>query len=127
MTTDQTNSRTWAKLLYRTPENQPYDVAVLRVNPQDMDPSLRPLRLSRVPVVKGKYFALFSIFLFFNFISNVSKEVNFNSFHHVELLSKTFRMIDQEAYSRSFSQREEISDISSSVSNGFLALQHQEH
>ncbi|GAB1860434.1 Peroxisomal leader peptide-processing protease [Camponotus japonicus] len=54
MTTDQTNSRTWAKLMYRTPENQPYDVAVLRVNPQDMDPSLRPLRLSRDPVVKGE-------------------------------------------------------------------------
>lgn len=69
MTTDQTNSRTWAKLMYRTPENQPYDVAVLRVNPQDMDPSLRPLRLSRIPVVKGKYFALFSIFFFFSILS----------------------------------------------------------
>lgn len=70
MTADQTNSRTWAKLLYRTPENQPYDVAVLRVNPQDVDPSLRSLRLSRVPVVKGKYFALsFSILFYFSILS----------------------------------------------------------
>ncbi|XP_072743113.1 peroxisomal leader peptide-processing protease-like isoform X2 [Anoplolepis gracilipes] len=54
MSTDQTNSRTWAKLLYRTPENQPYDVAILRVKPQDIDPLLRSIRLSRAPVVKGE-------------------------------------------------------------------------
>ncbi|XP_029172802.1 peroxisomal leader peptide-processing protease [Nylanderia fulva] len=54
MSRDQTNSRAWAKLLYRTPENQPYDVAVLRVNPQDVDPSLQSIRLSRAPVVKGE-------------------------------------------------------------------------
>ncbi|KAM0726759.1 Peroxisomal leader peptide-processing protease [Formica fusca] len=54
MNTDQTNSRTWAKLLYRTPENQPYDVAVLKVNPQDMDPLLKSIRLSRAAIVKGE-------------------------------------------------------------------------
>ncbi|XP_050454927.1 peroxisomal leader peptide-processing protease [Cataglyphis hispanica] len=54
MSTDQTNSRTWAKLLYRTPKNQPYDVAVLRVNPQDIDPLLKSIRLSRAPIVKGE-------------------------------------------------------------------------
>lgn len=88
MNTDQTNSRTWAKLLYRTPENQPYDVAVLRVNPQDMDPLLKSIRLSRAAIVKGKYF-----FSFFSiaFIFKDSTYIIYNNFDHFALLSRTFR------------------------------------
>lgn len=54
MRPDKLNSRVEAKLLYRTPANQPYDVAVLRVNPRDVDPSLRPVRLSHAAILKGE-------------------------------------------------------------------------
>lgn len=64
MRSDKPNSRVQAKLLYKTPENQPYDVAVLRVDPRDVDPSLRSIQLSHAPISKGKYFAL-STFLYF--------------------------------------------------------------
>lgn len=48
------NLRVQAKLLYRTPENQPYDVAVLRVDPQNVDPLLKSVRLSQAPILKGE-------------------------------------------------------------------------
>ncbi|XP_020287499.1 peroxisomal leader peptide-processing protease-like [Pseudomyrmex gracilis] len=54
MGTNNSNSRVRAKLVYRTSENQPYDVAVLRVNPRDVDPSLRSVRLTDTPIVKGE-------------------------------------------------------------------------
>ncbi|KAL6263788.1 hypothetical protein P5V15_003871 [Pogonomyrmex californicus] len=54
MRTNEPNSRVNAKLLYRTPENQPYDIAVLKVDSQDVDPSLRPIRLSDAPILKGE-------------------------------------------------------------------------
>ncbi|KYQ51700.1 Peroxisomal leader peptide-processing protease [Trachymyrmex zeteki] len=54
MRPDKTNSCIRAKLLYRTPENQPYDIAVLRVDPQDVDPSLRSARLSHTAILKGE-------------------------------------------------------------------------
>jgi len=56
MNTDKPNSRVRTKLLYRTPEDRPYDVAVLRVDPEDLDPSLRSIQLSHAPILKGKYF-----------------------------------------------------------------------
>lgn len=64
MRPDKPNSRVRARLLYRTPDNQPYDVALLRVDLRDMDPSLRPVRLSRAPILKGKH-ASISISLYF--------------------------------------------------------------
>jgi len=60
MRPDKPNSRVEAKLLYKTPENQPYDVAVLRVDPQAVDSSLRSVRLSRAAILKGRYFTLSS-------------------------------------------------------------------
>ncbi|XP_077276700.1 peroxisomal leader peptide-processing protease-like [Temnothorax americanus] len=54
MRPDKPNLRVRARLVYRTPENQPYDVAVLRVNPQHMDPSVRSIRLSDAPILKGE-------------------------------------------------------------------------
>jgi len=52
--------------LYRTPENQPYDIAVLRMDPQDVDPSLKSVRLSHTAILKGKYLALLNPFCFIN-------------------------------------------------------------
>ncbi|XP_012535352.1 peroxisomal leader peptide-processing protease [Monomorium pharaonis] len=54
MKPDKSNSRVQAKLLYRTPKNQPYDIAVLKVDPQAVDPSLRSVRLSEAPILKGE-------------------------------------------------------------------------
>lgn len=54
--TDKPDSRLQAKLLYRTPEDQPYDVAVLKVDPRNLDPSLKSVQLSHAPILKGKYF-----------------------------------------------------------------------
>ncbi|XP_012058182.1 PREDICTED: peroxisomal leader peptide-processing protease-like [Atta cephalotes] len=55
MRPDKTNSCIRAKLLYRTPENQPYDIAVLRMDPQDVDPSLKSVRLSHTAILnKGE-------------------------------------------------------------------------
>nr|XP_012221369.1 PREDICTED: peroxisomal leader peptide-processing protease-like [Linepithema humile]XP_012221370.1 PREDICTED: peroxisomal leader peptide-processing protease-like [Linepithema humile] len=54
MNTDKPNLRMRAKLLYRTPEDQPYDVAVLKVDLRDLDPSLRSVQLSRAPILKGE-------------------------------------------------------------------------
>ncbi|KYN03642.1 Peroxisomal leader peptide-processing protease [Cyphomyrmex costatus] len=63
MRPDKANSCIRAKLLYRTPENQPYDVAVLRVDPQDVDPSLRSVRLSRTAILKGNLQVAFRVLL----------------------------------------------------------------
>lgn len=54
MRPDKPNSRVRARLLYRTLDNQPYDVALLRVDLRDMDSSLRPVRLSHAPILKGE-------------------------------------------------------------------------
>jgi len=55
MRTDKSNSRVSARLLYRTPDNRPYDVAVLQVvNLRDVDPSLEAMQLSRAPILKGE-------------------------------------------------------------------------
>ncbi|KAL0109758.1 hypothetical protein PUN28_013430 [Cardiocondyla obscurior] len=54
MKPNKLNSRVEAKLLYKTSKNQLYDVAVLRVNPQDVDFSLRPVQFSRAPILKGE-------------------------------------------------------------------------
>ncbi|XP_011334557.2 peroxisomal leader peptide-processing protease isoform X1 [Ooceraea biroi] len=51
---DKSISRVPAKLLYKTPDCQPYDVAILQVNPEDMDPSLKVIRLSHDPVLEGE-------------------------------------------------------------------------
>jgi len=59
MRTDKSSSRVSAKLLYKTPDNQPYDVAVLRVNPRDVDPSLEAVQLSRAPILKGEQSIVF--------------------------------------------------------------------
>lgn len=58
MRPDKPNPCAQAKLLYRTPKNQPYDVAVLRVDPQNVDSSIRSVRLSQAPILKGECFAL---------------------------------------------------------------------
>ncbi|XP_066582865.1 peroxisomal leader peptide-processing protease [Prorops nasuta] len=47
-------SDAWAKLVYKTPEGRPYDVALLRVQPQDLAPSLRPIKLADNPPFKGE-------------------------------------------------------------------------
>jgi len=73
MRPDKSNSRVRARLLYRTPENQPYDVAVLRVDPQDIDSSLKSIRLSHAPILKGKYFAFVDFFLFHRKVSEVTR------------------------------------------------------
>lgn len=62
MRPDKPNSRVRARLLYRTPDNQPYDVALLRVDLRDMDSSLRPVRLSHAPILKGKYASSISLY-----------------------------------------------------------------
>lgn len=53
------SSRVQSKLLYKTPDDQPYDVAVLRMDPRNLDPSLKPVKLSHAPILKGKYFYCF--------------------------------------------------------------------
>lgn len=47
-------SPTWARLVYRTPDDKPYDVAVLRVNPKEVDPSLRAIDIQGVSAHRGK-------------------------------------------------------------------------
>lgn len=55
MRAGKSSSRVLARLLYRTLDDQPYDVAILQVNAQDIDPSLKAVRLSSVPALKGMY------------------------------------------------------------------------
>lgn len=98
MRTDKPNSRVRAKLLYRTSENQPYDVAVLRVDPQHVDSSLKPVRLSDAPILKGKYFMLSISFYV----------VERNQKRHVAVIPATSncchseRHIEASSYPRSF-------------------------
>lgn len=54
MRAGKSSSRVLARLLYRTLDDQPYDVAILQVNAQDIDPSLKAVRLSSVPALKGE-------------------------------------------------------------------------
>ncbi|KAG7199555.1 hypothetical protein KM043_014166 [Ampulex compressa] len=49
-----TDFSTGAKLVYRTPENHPYDVAVLKVNPAELDRSLKPIKLADEPAIRGE-------------------------------------------------------------------------
>ncbi|XP_014482551.1 PREDICTED: peroxisomal leader peptide-processing protease [Dinoponera quadriceps] len=47
-------SRVPAKLLFSNTEMLPYDVAVLRVEPSMLDPSLEPVQFSDAPIVQGE-------------------------------------------------------------------------
>ncbi|XP_043285199.1 peroxisomal leader peptide-processing protease isoform X2 [Venturia canescens] len=40
------SSSSWAKLLYRTAEEEPYDVAVLKLDPRDIEPMLRSIKIA---------------------------------------------------------------------------------
>lgn len=46
-------SRMPAKLLFKTPQKLPYDVALLRVKPSELDPSLEPIQFSDAPISQG--------------------------------------------------------------------------
>ncbi|XP_032667620.1 peroxisomal leader peptide-processing protease [Odontomachus brunneus] len=43
-----------AELLFRSPKNIPYDVAVLKVKPSELDPSLEPIQFSDAPIMPGE-------------------------------------------------------------------------
>ncbi|XP_011137374.1 peroxisomal leader peptide-processing protease isoform X2 [Harpegnathos saltator] len=47
-------SRVPTKLLFNNPKALPYDVAVLKVDPSELDPSLEPVQLSDAPIAQGE-------------------------------------------------------------------------
>lgn len=50
---DVVQSRMPAKLLFRNTNATPYDIAVLKVNPRKLDPSLEPVQFSDAPIMQG--------------------------------------------------------------------------
>ncbi|XP_024946462.1 peroxisomal leader peptide-processing protease isoform X2 [Cephus cinctus] len=44
---------TWARLIYRTPDGKPYDVAVLKVDPGEISPTLVDIAIGTDPVQRG--------------------------------------------------------------------------
>ncbi|XP_051175019.1 peroxisomal leader peptide-processing protease isoform X2 [Leptopilina boulardi] len=66
-------SPTRAKLVYRTPDNKPYDVAVLRVNPEEVDPSLRSIYIQGTSVSRGEIVATAGFPFFSSSLPTISK------------------------------------------------------
>lgn len=66
-------SPTRAKLVYRTPDNKPYDVAVLRVNPEEVDPSLRSIYIQGTSVSRGDVVATAGFPFFSSSLPTISK------------------------------------------------------
>ncbi|XP_043464445.1 peroxisomal leader peptide-processing protease-like isoform X2 [Leptopilina heterotoma] len=66
-------SPTRAELVYRTPDNKPYDVAVLRVNPEEMDPSLGSIYIQGTFVSRGDVVATAGFPFFSSSLPTISK------------------------------------------------------
>ncbi|XP_033221373.1 peroxisomal leader peptide-processing protease [Belonocnema kinseyi] len=66
-------SPTWARLVYRTPDDKPYDVAVLRVNPKEVDPSLRAIVIQGVSAHRGEAVATAGFPFFSSSLPTISR------------------------------------------------------